>query len=161
MTDATGRFWVTPTFSKRTHLLVKPVKEDQLWSSEAGMVLLFLVCFALLPSEAKRKWFSIEENLQLCFLPLSHDLLRTFQSGAGEVWKTNQKPHLDEVLGWHHRWRYFGEWSTDLFSNLTAELWTVKLIQNCFHYCHHHMCTMSMVAAAFTVGSVCEGRNKS
>lgn len=62
MTAATGRFCVTRTFSKRAHLLVKPVNEDQLWTSEAGMVHLFLFCFAVLPSEAKRKRFSNKLN---------------------------------------------------------------------------------------------------
>lgn len=122
-TDATGRFCVTCTFSKHAHLLVKPVKEDQLCSSEAGIVHLFLFCFAVLPSEAKRKPFSIQENLQLCSLTLSCDLLRTFYRGAGEVWKTNRKPHLDKVLGfcWHHRSCPFGQWSIEFLSNLTAD----------------------------------------
>lgn len=62
MTAATGRFCVTRTFSKRAHLLVRPVNEDELWTSEAGMVHLFLFCFAVLPSEAKGKWFSNELN---------------------------------------------------------------------------------------------------
>lgn len=163
-TDAVGGFCFTCTFSKRAHLIVKLVREDQLWASEPGKVHLLLY-FAVLPSEAKRKLFSIEMNLQLCCLTLSRDLLRTFHRGAGKVWKTNQKPHLGKVLCfcWHHRSPCFGQGRTKFLSNLTAELWsdeqTVKLMQSCFHYCYH-MCTMSMEAAA-PVGSVSEGRHKS